>query len=129
MISNTCQDSLLAIPLIFDLVILTELFTRVQCRKEPSASNADTKFENVYCVLSLLSSMLSKLPINRSPKLRHGVTRILMIVHHDVEAPLVKPGTDVVNGAARQRAAIDHFLRALIGLQPLTEWDQAKVLA
>lgn len=52
-----------------------------------------------------------------------------MIVHHDVEAPLVKPGTDVVNGAARQRAAIDHFLRALIGLQPLTEWDQAKVLA
>jgi myo-inositol-1-phosphate synthase len=45
------------------------------------------------------------------------------------EAPLVRPGTDVINGAARQRAAIDHFLRALIGLQPLTEWEQSKIMA
>lgn len=99
-ISNTCQDSLLAIPLIFDLVILTELLTRVQCRKQKT--EGESKYENVYCVLSLLSSML--------------------------KAPLVKPGTDVVNGAARQRAAIDHFLRALIGLPALTEWEQSKVL-
>ncbi|KAG0151429.1 hypothetical protein CROQUDRAFT_667978 [Cronartium quercuum f. sp. fusiforme G11] len=99
-ISNTCQDSLLAIPLIFDLVILTELLTRVQCRKP---NPGDNKFENVYCVLSLLSSML--------------------------KAPLVRPGTDVINGASRQRAAIDQFLRALIGLPPLTEWEQAKILA
>ena len=29
---NTCEDSLLAAPLILDLVILTELFQRVQFR-------------------------------------------------------------------------------------------------
>lgn len=101
-ISNTCQDSLLAIPLIFDLVIITELLTRVQYRKCRAEGDEGSPFQNVYCVLSLLSSML--------------------------KAPLAKPGTDVINGASRQRAAVDHFLRALIGLQPLTEWDHTRIL-
>ncbi|EFP83375.2 myo-inositol-1-phosphate synthase [Puccinia graminis f. sp. tritici CRL 75-36-700-3] len=102
-ISNTCQDSLLAIPLIIDLVIITELLTRVQYRKPSGSATEESQFQKVYPVLSLLSSML--------------------------KAPLVRPGTDVINGAARQRAAIDHFLRALIGLQPLTEWEQSKIMA
>ncbi|KAH9454734.1 hypothetical protein MJO28_007744 [Puccinia striiformis f. sp. tritici] len=102
-ISNTCQDSLLAIPLIIDLVIITELLTRVQYRKPSGNSTEESDYQKIYPVLSLLSSML--------------------------KAPLVKPGTDVINGAARQRAAIDHFLRALIGLQPLTEWEQSKIMA
>jgi len=101
-ISNTCQDSLLAIPLIFDLVIVAELLTRVQYRRPNAQSTDEGDFQSIYCVLSLLSSML--------------------------KAPLVKPGTGVINGASRQRAAVDHFLRALIGLSPLTEWEQAKVL-
>jgi len=102
-ISNTCQDSLLAIPLIIDLVVITELLTRVQYRKPGEGTTEESKFQKIYPVLSLLSSML--------------------------KAPLVRPGTDVINGAARQRAAIDHFLRALIGLQPLTEWEQSKIMA
>ncbi|MBW0468764.1 hypothetical protein O181_008479 [Austropuccinia psidii MF-1] len=101
-ISNTCQDSLLAMPLMIDLVIITELLTRVQYRPLNADAGKEAEFQPIYPVLSLLSSML--------------------------KAPLVKPGTDVINGASRQRAAVDHFLRSLLGLQPLTEWEQSKIL-
>ena len=82
------QDSLLATPLILDLTILTELLTRVQYR-DLSAGAKD--FRPLYPVLTLLSYML--------------------------KAPLVKPGTDVVNSLGRQRNALEAFLKACIGLE------------
>ncbi|KAI0919191.1 hypothetical protein AcW1_003358 [Taiwanofungus camphoratus] len=87
-IFNECEDSLLATPLILDLTILTELLTRVKYR-DVSAQQA--KFAPLYPVLSLLSYML--------------------------KAPLVKPGTDVVNSLNRQRNALEAFLKACIGLE------------
>ena len=81
------QDSLLATPLILDLTILTELLTRVKYRD----ASANGEFAPLYSVLSLLSYML--------------------------KAPLVKPGTDVVNGLNRQRNALEAFLKACIGLE------------
>ncbi|KAI0343553.1 Myo-inositol-1-phosphate synthase [Trametopsis cervina] len=86
-IFNECEDSLLATPLILDLTILTELLTRVQYRD----ASADAEFKPLYSVLSLLSYML--------------------------KAPLVKPGTDVVNSLNRQRNALEAFLKACIGLE------------
>lgn len=50
---NTCEDSLLATPLIYDLVILGELCQRVQVKKEGEA-----EWESFHPVLSLLSYML-----------------------------------------------------------------------
>lgn len=50
---NTCEDSLLATPLIYDLVILGELCERITMKKE-----GDDKFESFHPVLSLLSYML-----------------------------------------------------------------------
>jgi myo-inositol-1-phosphate synthase len=50
---NTCEDSLLATPLIYDLVILGELCERVQVKKE-----GETDWESFHPVLSLLSYML-----------------------------------------------------------------------
>ena len=50
---NTCEDSLLATPLIYDLVILGELCQRVQVKKEGEAD-----WESFHPVLSLLSYML-----------------------------------------------------------------------
>ncbi|KZT72377.1 Myo-inositol-1-phosphate synthase [Daedalea quercina L-15889] len=87
-IFNECEDSLLATPLILDLTILTELLTRVKYR-DVSAGQAE--FTPLYSVLSLLSYML--------------------------KAPLVKPGTDVVNSLNRQRNALETFLKACIGLE------------
>ena len=49
---NTCEDSLLATPLIYDLVILAELCGRIQVKKE------DDEWESFHPVLSLLSYML-----------------------------------------------------------------------
>jgi myo-inositol-1-phosphate synthase len=89
-IFNECEDSLLATPLILDLTILAELLTRVKYRKT-SGENKAEDFAPLYPVLSLLSYML--------------------------KAPLVKPGTDVVNSLNRQRNALDSFLKACIGLE------------
>ena len=58
---NTCEDSLLATPLIYDLVILGELCQRVQVKKE-----GETDWESFHPVLSLLSYML------KAPLVPHG---------------------------------------------------------
>ncbi|EDR07723.1 uncharacterized protein LACBIDRAFT_190813 [Laccaria bicolor S238N-H82] len=90
-IFNECEDSLLATPLILDLTILTELLTRVQYRQVTPNAREQKDFAPLYSVLSLLSYML--------------------------KAPLVKPGTEVVNSLNRQRNALEGFLKACIGLE------------
>mmetsp|Transcript_41751 Transcript_41751/g.46606 ORF Transcript_41751/g.46606 Transcript_41751/m.46606 type:complete len:531 (-) Transcript_41751:313-1905(-) len=50
---NTCEDSLLATPLIYDLVILAELCDRISAKKE-----GESEWEQFHPVLSLLSYML-----------------------------------------------------------------------
>ncbi|KAL5483070.1 INO1_2 [Sanghuangporus weigelae] len=86
-IFNECEDSLLATPLILDLSILGELLTRVKYRDVKKHS----EFQPLYPVLSLLSFML--------------------------KAPLVKPGTDVVNSLSRQRNGLEAFLKACLGIE------------
>eukprot|EP01114_Cavostelium_apophysatum_P007137 TRINITY_DN188_c0_g1_i1.p1 TRINITY_DN188_c0_g1~~TRINITY_DN188_c0_g1_i1.p1 ORF type:complete len:522 (-),score=201.13 TRINITY_DN188_c0_g1_i1:75-1640(-) len=54
---NTCEDSLLASPLILDLVILTELFQRITYKTQEM-----TTFENFHPVLTVLS-YLCKAPL------------------------------------------------------------------
>lgn len=51
--SNICEDSLLASPLILDLAIVAELMTRIQWKKHESA-----EYKNFHPVLSILSYML-----------------------------------------------------------------------
>ena len=50
---NTCEDSLLAAPIILDLVILAELCTRIQVKREK-----DEDFTRMHPVLSILSFLL-----------------------------------------------------------------------
>ncbi|CAG9773985.1 unnamed protein product [Ceutorhynchus assimilis] len=56
-IHNTCEDSLLAAPLILDLVILAELFSRIQVKKEFSQ-----EYTHLHPVLSVLG-YLCKAPL------------------------------------------------------------------
>lgn len=58
-IHNTCEDSLLATPLILDLVILGELCSRIKIRDH---SKPESEFESCKSVLSLLS-YLCKAPL------------------------------------------------------------------
>ncbi|KAK2592681.1 Myo-inositol-1-phosphate synthase [Conoideocrella luteorostrata] len=85
---NICEDSLLASPLIIDLVVLAEVMTRIQWKD----SSSDGSYKNFHSVLSVLSYML--------------------------KAPLTPPGTPVVNSLAKQRAALTNIFRACVGLQP-----------
>lgn len=83
---NTCEDSLLAAPLILDLIVLAEFSERISMKE--NVENA--KFEKMHSVLSLLSFLL--------------------------KAPMVPPGTPVVNALFPQRQAIANIMRACIGL-------------
>lgn len=52
-IFNVCEDSLLASPLIIDLVLVTEMMTRIQWKCE-----GDDEYKSFHSVLSILSYML-----------------------------------------------------------------------
>ena len=72
-IHNTCEDSLLASPLILDLALLTELVTRIQVKRENS-----TTYENFHPILSLLSYMLKAplsvgKPVNSLFRQKHAI--------------------------------------------------------
>lgn len=106
---NTCEDSLLAAPLMFDLIVLTELMervtmhtvcgdrsgedghVRVDANKDEDKDEEDG-YEHVDTVLSILSYLF--------------------------KAPAVPAGTPVVNALTRQKQAIENILRALVGLPP-----------
>jgi myo-inositol-1-phosphate synthase len=85
---NTCEDSLLAAPLILDLAILTEFMSRV----EMSSTAEATDYSHMHTVLSILSYLL--------------------------KAPFVPKGTPVVNALNRQKQCIENMFRALLGLPP-----------
>ncbi|KAI2630099.1 myo-inositol-phosphate synthase [Xylaria nigripes] len=91
-IFNVCEDSLLASPLIIDLVLVTEIMTRIQWRAHTGDSATDAEFKGFHSVLSILSYML--------------------------KAPLTPPGTPVINALAKQRAALTNIFRACVGLEP-----------
>merc|ERR1719192_3201924 len=85
---NTCEDSLLAAPIIVDLVILTELCERIFYQTSDMAEKEE--WGRMRPVLSLLSYLL--------------------------KAPMVNPGAPVVNALFKQRDAIVNLLRAARGL-------------
>ncbi|KAF2239098.1 Myo-inositol-1-phosphate synthase [Viridothelium virens] len=88
---NVCEDSLLASPLIIDLVIVAEMMTRIQWRLH-GEEGSGKDYAGFHSVLSVLSYML--------------------------KAPLTPPGTPVVNALAKQRSALTNIFRACVGLQP-----------
>ncbi|XP_068146921.1 inositol-3-phosphate synthase [Drosophila tropicalis] len=90
-IHNTCEDSLLATPLILDLVILGELSSRIQLRNAEKETAPWVSFKPVLSLLSYLC-----------------------------KAPLVPRGAQVVNSLFRQRAAIENILRGCIGLPAIS---------
>jgi myo-inositol-1-phosphate synthase len=89
-IFNVCEDSLLAAPLIIDLVIVAEMMTRISWRDH--SEDAQGEWKGFHSVLSVLSYML--------------------------KAPLTPTGTPVVNALGKQRSCLVNVLRACVGLEP-----------
>ena len=83
---NVCEDSLLAAPLIIDLVILTELFERIEVRSKDS----EMKFQKFHSVLDILGYLL--------------------------KAPLCEEGKEVINSLTRQRNQIENILKVCAGI-------------
>jgi len=90
---NTCEDSLLASPLILDLVLLTELLTRMELRKTEEGGAAVSEAFHGFHPIAVLLSYLTK-------------------------APLFPPGISVVNALPKQRAMLENVMRAAVGLPP-----------
>ncbi|KAK3385772.1 hypothetical protein B0H63DRAFT_501510 [Podospora didyma] len=89
-IFNVCEDSLLASPLIIDLVLVTEMMTRIQWKASSAEGKED--FKSFHSVLSILSYML--------------------------KAPVTPPGVPVINALAKQRSCLTNIFRACVGLDP-----------
>jgi myo-inositol-1-phosphate synthase len=86
-IHNTCEDSLLAGPIMIDLVILTEIMERIQWKTKDMK-----EFENFHSILSILGYLL--------------------------KAPLSPDETPIMNALFKQRACLENFFKACLGLQP-----------
>ena len=78
-LSNVCEDSLLASPLIIDLVLIAELFSRIEWRQ-----HGEQEWKSFHSVLSVLSYMLkaplttSKIPVvNALAKQRSALINIM----------------------------------------------------
>eukprot|EP00158_Paraphelidium_tribonemae_P006750 Partr_v1_DN27960_c1_g2_i4_m10983 putative synthase len=91
-IHNTCEDSLLASPLIIDLAIFCELMTRIKYKttEEPSLEVPEGGYSSFHPVMSMLAYFL--------------------------KAPQAPPGAPVNQSLFRQRNAIENLLRACVGL-------------
>jgi len=84
---NTCEDSLLATPLILDLAILADMTSRISYKTAELA-----EWSSFHPIMTTLSYL--------------------------IKAPLVPPGTPVVNALASQRACVENIFRACVGLAP-----------
>lgn len=85
---NTCEDSLLAAPLILDLVLLAEMTSRIRMRKN---------FEDVE---------------------HYGFHPVNVFLSYLTKAPYVPAGHPCINALNRQRAMLENVWKACVGLPP-----------
>lgn len=93
-IHNVCEDSLLAAPLMLDLVLMTQFLSKIRISRSSTsnstAATATATFEPFHPILSILSFLL--------------------------KAPLVPSHAPILNALMKQRKAIEGLLRACVGL-------------
>ncbi len=90
---NTCLDSALCSPLILDLAIFAELFSRVE-----------------YCVEDCNG--------NFKPEDYTSMDVALSVLAFYMKIPRTPPNEPIVNALGRQKSCIENMLRALVGLPP-----------
>jgi len=105
---NTCEDSLLATPIIIDLVILTEICERITVCKSPSNNTS----------LSDSINAVAEIGNNTAGPVFEKFHSVLSVVSYLLKAPLAPANTPVVNALAAQRLSIINIFRACCGLNP-----------
>lgn len=101
-----------ATPLILDLTILAELLTRVSVSPHLIYPSLLT---NLDLTISRAFLQYRKLPSPESPSTSEEpfqpLYSVLSLLSYMLKAPLVKKGDTVVNSLARQRTALEQFLK------------------
>ena len=102
---NTCEDSLLAAPLMLDLIVLAELCGRIRWRRtDAGASEGDGDGGT-----------------KKSEKEWQPFHPVLGILGYLLKAPIAPRGAPVINALGRQRACLEGVLRACVGLKPASQ--------
>lgn len=126
---NTCEDSLLAAPLILDLVILAEVRPRWPLSAPLSSPLLTPTSASLLLPTPHLAptspptasalQLITRIELRRDgePAL-HGFHPVAVLLSYLTKAPLVPPGTMVINALAKQRAMLENVLRACVGLPP-----------
>ncbi|KAF0990600.1 hypothetical protein HZS_1366, partial [Henneguya salminicola] len=86
---NVCEDSLLAVPVMLDLILFTELFSRIRIRCEGDESGSYRSFQTILSALGFF-----------------------------LKAPLMTEGELTRTGLASQKTCLENLVRACIGLPP-----------
>lgn len=104
---NTCEDSLLASPLIIDLILIAELCERIEFKINTPAAAATSEQQQ------------QQQQVNEFQKFN----AVLSVLSYLCKAPLVERGAKVYNALFKQRGCIENLLRALISLPPINHMD------
>ncbi|KAJ7284874.1 hypothetical protein C8J57DRAFT_1670583 [Mycena rebaudengoi] len=67
--------------------------------------------------LAILTELLTRIKYRKAEEDFAPLYPVLSLLSYMLKAPLVKPGTEVVNSLNRQRNALESFLKACIGLE------------
>jgi len=68
--------------------------------------------------LAILAELLTRVEYRKSSNAEfQPLYSVLSLLSYMLKAPLVKPGTEVVNSLSRQRNALESFLKACVGLE------------
>lgn len=105
---NTCEDSLLAAPLILDLVLLAEVTDRISIRRKDCdlTSEGSTRAQSPTLSDDSSSDGFEKLhPIN-------------VMLSYLTKAPIVPPEHPCINALNRQRSMLENVFKACVGLPP-----------
>jgi len=108
-IHNTCEDSLLAAPLIIDLAILCELLTRVSYYAKPPVLDSDCGSTAAAPAVDISTADEGGLQFNK-------LHPVLSLLSYLLKAPMVPSGAPIVNALFKQRANIENVLKALVGI-------------
>lgn len=118
---NTCEDSLLAAPLILDLVLLAEMTSRISLRKREVAVNLDTSLSTTDSPVKGLQES----PVKGYPKPEtdgfEPLHPVNVLISYLTKAPVVPEGHPCINALGRQRAMLENFFKACVGLPPSSD--------
>lgn len=130
---NTCEDSLLATPLIYDLVILAELCQRVKIKKVNNDDNEEEEerrrggegggikllpIDEKKCDGDEDNKEIMDKSDDDDNDEWESLHPVLSLLSYMLKAPVVPQGAPVVNALFTQRCAIVNFMRACLGLAP-----------